>query len=107
LREKLTRASFAVTISEHNRRLLARRLPDVDLARLETIHCGVRLAELPYTRDHREPTRIVAVGRLDPIKGFAYLIAACRLLRDRGHAIDCTVIGEGPLRGELASAIAS
>ncbi|HAF04079.1 MAG TPA: colanic acid biosynthesis glycosyltransferase WcaL, partial [Spartobacteria bacterium] len=34
-------------------------------------------------------------------KGFADLIHACRLLKDRGKLFRCEIIGEGPLEKEL------
>jgi glycosyltransferase involved in cell wall biosynthesis len=44
---------------------------------------------------------IVSCGSLYPRKGFPYLLEACRLLRDRGWLLDCLIVGEGPMRGEL------
>lgn len=41
--------------------------------------------------------RIVSVGRSVEKKGFADLIEACRMLRDRGRTFDCAIIGGGPL----------
>jgi colanic acid/amylovoran biosynthesis glycosyltransferase len=41
--------------------------------------------------------RIVSVGRSVEKKGFADLIEACRLLRERGRAFECAIVGGGPL----------
>lgn len=43
----------------------------------------------------------VAAGNLAPWKGFADLIAAVALLRDRGIQLHLIILGEGPLHAEL------
>jgi glycosyltransferase involved in cell wall biosynthesis len=50
---------------------------------------------------------VVSIGRLDPIKGFTYLIEACRMLTERGMSFSCEIIGEGPLRAQLERQIRS
>jgi glycosyltransferase involved in cell wall biosynthesis len=39
-------------------------------------------------------------------KGFPYLIAACRRLRDEGYEFGCHIVGDGPLRQQLVAQIA-
>jgi glycosyltransferase involved in cell wall biosynthesis len=46
---------------------------------------------------------LVAAGRLSPEKGFDLLLAAMSLLRERLPHADLTILGEGPLAGELAA----
>jgi glycosyltransferase involved in cell wall biosynthesis len=71
------------------------------------VPCGLDLAQLqPAGDDARVPGAIVAVGRLAPLKGFVHLVDACALLRDRGVAFTCDIIGDGPLREDLARRIA-
>ena len=41
--------------------------------------------------------RIVSVGRSVEKKGFADLIEACRILRERGRTFECAIVGGGPL----------
>lgn len=43
----------------------------------------------------------VCVARLVPVKGHTHLLAAWKLLRDRGHHYHLDIVGEGPLRAEL------
>ena len=50
--------------------------------------------------------RIVSIGRLIEFKGFHHLITAAGLLRDRGVAFQCDIIGEGPWRAQLEKSIA-
>ena len=51
------------------------------------------------------PSLLLAVGRLEPKKGFHCLIAACRILAARGLAVPCRIAGAGSLERDLARAI--
>ena len=102
---KLNQADFSVTISGYNQKQLAARMIPRNQSRLAVIHCGVLPADLPYTAAGREAAYVVGVGRLDPIKGFIHLVEACRLLKERGTAFTCDIIGDGPLRDTLQQAI--
>ena len=102
---KLNQADFSVTISGYNQKQLAARMRPQNQSRLAVIHCGVLPADLPYAAAGREAAYIVGVGRLDPIKGFIHLVEACRLLKERGTAFTCDIIGDGPLRDMLQQTI--
>lgn len=43
----------------------------------------------------------MCIARLDLIKGHKFLLAAWKLLKDRGHGYQLDLVGEGPLRAEL------
>ncbi len=101
LAQKLRHAAFGVTISEFNRRFLADKLRTTVPDRLRIVHCGVSPSAFHFNGHGRLPGSLIAVGRLDEIKGFEYLIDACRLLRDRGLTFQCRIIGDGPLRDLL------
>ena len=107
LRPKLRRCAFGVTISDFNRRYLAQRLPNAGAERLRVVHCGIEPDVMPFHDGGRQsdPPLVLAVGRLDPIKGFADLVDACRDLRDRGMTFQCDIVGDGPLRAELQQRI--
>lgn len=107
-REKLAAARFSVTISDFNRSLLRRRFGADAVDRLHVIRCGVRPEELPFRHlGEREAGRLLAVGRLDEIKGFDVLLDACARLRDAGVAFSCEIVGEGELRRSLEDRVAS
>lgn len=46
-------------------------------------------------RPDHAPPRLIAMGRLEPVKGFDLLIRASALLKDRGLAHELIIIGEG------------
>lgn len=102
---KLARARFGVTISDFNRRFLARERGHAAALQMKIVHCGVAPQSFVFKPEGREPRLVMAVGRLDEIKGFIYLVEACGLLKQRGVPFRCEIIGEGPLRGQLEAAI--
>ncbi|MGI9492635.1 MAG: glycosyltransferase, partial [Geminicoccaceae bacterium] len=67
----------------------------------EIVHCGVDIDEFAYQRGERRPNSIVAVGRLDEIKGFNHLICASAELKAKGIDITCDIIGDGEQRSTL------
>jgi glycosyltransferase involved in cell wall biosynthesis len=54
----------------------------------------------------RQPPLLLSVGRLTEKKGFTYLIAACKELKEQGYEFECHIVGEGPLRADLEAQIA-
>jgi len=105
LGSKLATAEFVATISEFNRRLLERTSKSASQCRIRIVHCGIDVKNFPYVEGRADPCAILAVGRLDEIKGFPVLVRACKLLRERGISFRCTIIGDGELRAELENAI--
>lgn len=98
-------ADRVVTISEYNRRYLAPLGTAAD--KLTVVPCGIDFREFDAIDSRRpKPGLIMAVGRLEPIKGFTYLVDACARLRDRGVAVECDIVGDGSLRAELQRQIA-
>jgi glycosyltransferase involved in cell wall biosynthesis len=103
LAAKLRAARFAVTVSDYNRRYLS-RLADPD--RLVRIYNGLDLERFsPNGAPPDAPPLVLAVGRLIEKKGFADLIHACGLLRDRGVDFRCLAVGKGPLASDLATLV--
>ncbi len=98
---KIRRARFIVCISEYHRRFYLDL--GADAARLVVVYCGIDLARFaPGSGDlTRKTRRVLSVGRLVEKKGFADLIEACGLLRDRGVELNCVIAGSGPDLGRL------
>ncbi len=104
LAETIHAARFVVTCTEENKRHLA-ALVNGSPPIVVSYH-GVDLqqfAALPKPADG--PCRLLAVGSLLPCKGLETLIAACRLLRERGVVFSCTLAGGGPLERKLRALI--
>lgn len=57
----------------------------------------------PASPDRDHPLRVLFVGRLIPVKCVDLLLRAVATLRERGVALQLTVVGDGPLRDELVS----
>lgn len=49
--------------------------------------------------------RAICIARLEPIKGHVHLLAAWKLLLDRGHRYTLDLVGEGTLHGALKAQI--
>lgn len=108
LREKIDASSFAVMISEYNRKLVLEECPGLDGRKLHVLHCG---ADTELFAPGKKPESagalaIVCVGSFIEVKGHRYLIEACRILRERGMDVRCHLVGDGPGRGALEDAIA-
>jgi len=70
-------------------------------------HSGTRVAPLrEIPRDTSPPPRLVAVGRLAPLKGFSYLLEATRELLQEWPDLQVDILGDGELRDELRAAAA-
>ena len=76
---------------------------------VDDLHARGRMREAvddPWLTGKTRPV-IIAAGKLAPWKGFADLIAAAGLLRDRGREANVIILGEGPLRAKLQAQIDS
>ena len=98
LREKLERAAFATSGCEYTVDDLRQIAPGADV---HEIIMGVDGDAFRRSRPYPDRRRIVAIGRLVGKKGFGPLIEAAARLRDREALERLTIVGDGPLRGEL------
>jgi glycosyltransferase involved in cell wall biosynthesis len=105
LRRKLEAARFTVTCTDFNRRTLASIAPG---ARVHRMYHGIDHTQ--FHPRHRAstatPAVILSVGRLREKKGLDTLIDACRVLRRRGKAFRCEIVGYGEEHDRLQSHIA-
>jgi glycosyltransferase involved in cell wall biosynthesis len=106
LAPKLERARFVHTTTQANVESLRARFPG---RRAEIVLARRGLASLPALRESRpagDTLHILSVGRLVEKKGHLHQIAACRELARRGVPFHLKIIGEGPLRAKIETAIA-
>ncbi|HEY5971944.1 MAG TPA: glycosyltransferase [Pseudoxanthomonas sp.] len=101
LARKIEDAALAVTISRYNVGWLHTHATSLAEHKLKVIHCGVDMDKAPWRSAGRESGMLLAVGRLDPVKGFATLIEALALLEKRGVEFACRIAGSGPLDADL------
>jgi glycosyltransferase involved in cell wall biosynthesis len=103
LEQKVRAAAFVVAISQYNKEFIVRHCGEDVRDKIHVVHCGVdtRLFQPRQKEPGSGPFTIVCVGALEEKKGQAYLIEACRLLRERGLDFVCHLIGQGQARAEL------
>lgn len=106
LRRKLNDAGATITVSDYNLEYL-RESYGRAAQRIRRIYNGLELERFPYEEPRERAAEIVAVGRLVEKKGFADLIEACALLRDRGVNFRCRIIGLGEQEPELRASVES
>jgi glycosyltransferase involved in cell wall biosynthesis len=109
LDRKVAEAAFVVAISRDNLEEIVEEVGEASRERVEVIHCGVDTARLrPRTepRPADRPFTILSIGTLHEVKGQSILIEACRILRDRGVAVRCRLIGDGADEARLRDQIA-
>lgn len=107
IRNQLLEASKIVTISRYHRDYITILCPNIDLADVKIVHCGVKtdlFHQIPNKR-RNIPVRILSVGRLVEKKGHEYLVDACRILVDRGLELHCMIAGNGPHQKVLEALI--
>lgn len=109
--DRTAEARFIVTCTGHNVAYLRGILPAESAGKVNLIYHGVDFDRfrfrLPPGVQASAPPTILSVGRLVPKKGLDDLIAACALLRERGIAFRCSIVGAGPLRENLQADIAA
>jgi len=105
LARKLADARAVVTVSDYNLAFLGRNYGAAAQG-VRRIYNGLDLARFGFSAPRgREPV-IVSVGRLIDKKGFEDLIDACAILKQRGRAFRCAIVGSGPLEEALKARIA-
>jgi len=108
LKRKIEAAEFAIAVSAFNKKIMVDESGPDARGKVHVIYGGVdvdRLSPAPRTRP-AGPFRILSVARFEEVKGHAYLVEACQLLRERGVAFECRLIGEGPLFSTVEQLIA-
>lgn len=102
LATKVAHAVFVRCISNFCRAQLMAWVDPRHWGKLHVVHCGVDTS-MYRPRPAREggPLRLLAVGRLHPVKGYRVLLGALATLVREGHAVELDIVGDGPERGAL------
>ncbi|MEY6432458.1 glycosyltransferase family 4 protein [Thioalkalicoccus limnaeus] len=104
MREKLRDAACVMTVTDYNQRYLAAAYEHA-APKIIRLYNGLNLERFNFRPPTRTGREILAVGRLVEKKGFDVLIDACGILRDRGIAFSCRIVGEGVERATLSARI--
>jgi len=107
LHEKIAEAKFITTCTGYNQAYLRRMVGDELNGKLHLAYHGLDLNNYQPVSSLPQGNRplLLSIGRLTEKKGFSYLIAACRRLKDQGYDFICHIVGEGPLHQELEAQI--
>lgn len=106
LAEKISKASFAATVSEFNRTHFLKTYPEAAQAEIPIIRCAVDTEHFsPVSHQRSIPPKILSVGRLVDFKGFDILIRAVAILKNKKIGVSCSIIGEGSERPFLEKLI--
>jgi colanic acid/amylovoran biosynthesis glycosyltransferase len=104
---KIEHSAFVACVSSFGRGQLMRWSPPDQWRKIEVVHCGVDSAFLSHSvQPPATAPRLVCVGRLDAQKGQMILIRAAQMLRDTDVSCEIVVVGDGPLRKPIETAIA-
>ena len=110
LRRKIEKAKFVRAISTFNKAFLSGLYPVETEGKIEVLHSGVNPAiyadAAAGTTPHPGPIKLLSVAALTPSRGFPFLIDACARLAKAGVDFECSIVGEGPLRGATEQWIA-
>ncbi len=103
---KISHATFTVAISQFCRSQLCRWADHDDWDRIKVVHCGVEperfAAPSPMPGG---PIRVVNIGRFVEQKGQLALIAAMAKITKEAPDLHLTLIGDGPMRGQIEALI--
>ncbi len=100
--EKFGNAKFVITNCRYNEDHLKSFLDRESWPKIHTIYEGLNLSRFSpnsFRKDLSKELRLFTVARIIEQKGFAYLLQACKILKDRGVSFRCDIIGaaEEPL----------
>lgn len=108
LQAKIARAAFVVAVSSYGRAQLCRWAEPADWRRIVVVPCGILPADWPKPLPAPGGgPHLVAVGRLAPQKGLPVLVEALALAAPRHPGLRLTLVGDGPMRVALTSALAA
>lgn len=109
LDKKVAASAFAVTVSHFNKTEMLKACGENWRDKIHIIRCGIDpevFLPAEQQRNGKALFRIICVGSFEEVKGHKYLVEACQILRAAGIDFVCDLIGDGPVRGQVAKQIA-
>jgi glycosyltransferase involved in cell wall biosynthesis len=104
LKRLIDSASAVVTESDYAARFLQEQFL-TSATRIRRVYNGLDFSNFVRADFAATTPSIISIGRLIEKKGFADLIQACQLLKERKRDFYCEIIGEGPLEAALNAQI--
>lgn len=109
LQHKIARAKFVRTVSTFTKAFIGGLYPVAAEGKVEVVHVGVNPDVYAEAASQSSPagmrTRLLSVASLTGAKGFTFLVDACARLVNEGADIECTIVGDGPLRDTIKARI--
>jgi glycosyltransferase involved in cell wall biosynthesis len=104
---KLKHCKFCVTVSEFNRRHILEHYPEIAPDKVTVQRLGIDPVGQTLWPESKSSDCLImlAVGRLHPVKDHAFLVRACRELKNHSLRFLCLIAGEGPQRRALEKLI--
>ena len=104
LEQKMLYADNIFVVCDFNRQFIKMHYPDVYSHlehKIHLYHLGLELGDFTFSPNGRRPHSVLAVGSLEKIKGFDYLIRAVERVVQRGLNVQLELVGDGPERASL------
>jgi len=104
---KLRECKFCFTVSGFNRRFILENYPQLDPQKIFVRRLGVEIPPRPANQPvlNSPKLTLLAAGRLHAVKDHAFLIQACRKLKERNVNFVGLIAGDGPERNRLQRTI--
>ncbi|HEY1463712.1 MAG TPA: glycosyltransferase family 4 protein [Terriglobales bacterium] len=94
---KLQHCKTCFTVSNYNRDYILNHYPKIAPEKILVSQMGVDIPPpFPSQTHSSECLRLLSIGRLHHVKDHAFLIRACRLLKEQECKFTCTIVGDGP-----------
>jgi glycosyltransferase involved in cell wall biosynthesis len=112
LNEKLQQASFVVAVCDYSKNYLDTVSDFKHSSKIVRIYNSMELSELErFAHKKHIPNapsltvRTVCIGTFKRCKGYATLLEACGILKQRGRHIRCEIVGDGAQKNDLTKMI--
>jgi glycosyltransferase involved in cell wall biosynthesis len=100
---------FVITCTRYNDVFLNTITDKKFKSKIFTVYHGLKISAWTSAQSRKKFVEstiyVLSISRLVEKKGLIYLLKAIHILTTQGHNIQCTIIGEGPMKKQLTSYI--